>query len=60
MRKSDILTLADREAARLEAENDHSAAAIVRVLTDWIRDEKKSSVDTHVRNHRDAVCRGLL
>jgi hypothetical protein len=37
MSDADLLTIADREMQRLDAENDHSAAAIMRALMDRVR-----------------------
>lgn len=44
MTKNELLTLADREAARLTEENDHCAAAIIRSLCECLRAEADQKI----------------
>lgn len=44
MTDNELVTLADREAARLESENDHGAAIIMRALAKRVRDQRDTGL----------------
>lgn len=45
MTDAELLTLADREASFLSAENNHCAAAVMRALADRLRDLRSPSFE---------------